>query len=82
MRPSRWTPEMDERLTELARMRLTTYQAAKQMGLKREQVKKRSVRIGVRFGRYTRLQQEVGTEGHIPADERSAELLRAAGVRI
>lgn len=77
----RWTPELDAQLIECRDLRLTTFEAAKRMGLKRELIKKRSVKIGVRFGRYTKLQAEL-ENGHRAADERSAELLRAAGVRI
>ncbi len=77
----RWTPELDARLIECVGRKMTTYQAAKEMGIRRETVKKRSVVIGVRFGRYTKLQAQIDN-CHIAADERSAELLRAAGVRI
>ena len=78
----KWTPEMDARLIDLIGQRKTTYQAAKELGLKRETVKKRSVKIGVRFGRWTKLTRDISTDGHKAADERSAELMRAAGIKI
>lgn len=77
----RWTPELDAELKELIAMRMTSFEAARHMGLKREAVKKRSVKIGVRFGRYTKLSRGL-TSDHRPADERSGEILRAHGWRI
>lgn len=72
---------MDEQLRCLAASRLSSAQTAVHMGLSREQVKKRAVRIGVRFGRYS-VNQRGANGGHRAADERSAELLRQAGVRL
>lgn len=71
---------MDEEMRTLAALRLSSTQAAEVMGLTGEQVKKRAARIGVRFMRYS-INQRNGGE-HRAADERSAELLRQAGVRI
>ena len=76
-----WTPEMDERLAFLAASQLSSTQTAALMGVSKECVKKRAARIGVRFGRYPVNLRGCGS-GHRAADERSAELLRQAGVRI
>ena len=80
-RPSTWTQEMDAHLIELIGQCKSSTEAAKVMGLNRECVKKRSVKIGVRFRRYTKLTRNLDSN-HVAADERSRELLRKAGVRI
>jgi len=72
---------MDEEMRTLAALRLSSTQAAEVMGLSAISVKKRAQRIGLRFGRYT-VNQLRSEKGHRAADERSAELLRQAGVRI
>lgn len=77
-----WTPELDAQLIALIRMRLTTREAAERMGMTRETVKKRSVKIGVRFGRWTRPQKAMGSDGHRPFTPRCGEILREHGWRI
>ena len=76
-----WTKEMDEQLVPLAASQLSSTQVAVIMNMSRESIKKRAQRIGVRFLRYSVNQHKL-VNGHRPADERSAELLRQAGVRI
>lgn len=72
---------MDERLILLAASRLSSTDTAIAMGLTQGSVKKRAARIGIKFGRYT-VNQRGLPNNHRAADERSAELLRQAGVRI
>lgn len=72
---------MDEQIRLSAALRLSSRETAERLGMPHERVKKRAARIGVRFGRYTAAQKNA-PGGHRAADERSAELLRQAGVRI
>lgn len=74
----RWTPEEDEQLTHLVRSSMSSTKAAVILGKSSSALKKRCRKLGLHFSRSPNL----SCEGHIPADQKSAELLRAAGVRI
>jgi biotin operon repressor len=76
-----WTEAMDAQLIELRRQRLNSVQIAEKMGLSKSQVKNRARRIGLTFnGCGPSLRGD--TDGHRAADEKSAQLLREAGVWI
>ena len=79
MKRFRWTQERDQELLQWIHCGVSSSRAAKEMGISQSSAKKRSLRMGVHFKRrYT----DLSSEGHRAVDERSAELLRAAGVRI
>lgn len=77
-----WSPQQDEKLIECVCKRMSSLQAAELLGVSQDSAKKRAQRLGMRFERWREPAKNIGTEGHIPADERSGELLRAAGVKI
>lgn len=77
-----WSPQQDEKLIECIWKRMSSAQTAAIIGVSKDSAKKRAKRLGVKFERWREPAKNIGTEGHIPADERSGELLRAAGVKI
>jgi hypothetical protein len=78
MTKSKWTPELDAKLIELIKQAVSSEKASRQLGISAKSVKRRSTQLGLRFVRNPALT----SAGHIPADQKSAELLRAAGVPI
>lgn len=78
----RWTAEQDAKLIQCIKQRMSSTEAATEMGITSEAARKRSVRLGVRFKRWREGVNRMKSDGHIPFDERSGELLRAAGVDI
>lgn len=78
-----WTPEMDAALKQWWLDQLQSYEIAERLGVSQKSVQGRAQRLGMRFARLkTRRKRPFVPGNHRPADERSAELLRAAGVRI
>lgn len=80
-RPTTFKPEMDALIREAIQQRKSSTEVAEEFGVHPKTVRRWSHQIGCRFERYakhTRSQDR----NHIAADERSAELLRKAGVRI
>lgn len=83
MSGTNWTPELDDLLKRYWAAKLQCYQVAEKLGVSTKAVQGRANRLGMYFERSkTRRQRPVEVNGHKPFDERSAELLRAAGVRI
>jgi hypothetical protein len=79
----KWTPELDAMLKRYWAEKLQCYQVAEIFNVSPKAVQGRANRLGIFFERSkTRRQRPVQANGHKPFDERSAELLRAAGVRI
>jgi hypothetical protein len=78
----RWTPEHDKKIIDGTRKRMSIKCVSEMIGVSESSVKKRAYRLGLRFGRWNPALEKMGVGGHIPADKRSRELLRAAGVNI
>lgn len=78
-----WTDELDAQLKQLWERKLHSKEIAERMGISVFAVRGRAQRLGFKFRRpptYGGFGSKNGS--HVAADERSAELLRAAGVRI
>lgn len=78
-----WTAERDEQLRDFYHAHMPSWEIAEKLGVSQKSVQGRAQRLGMRFERSNiRHRRVLFSNGHKPADERSAELLRNAGVRI
>lgn len=80
---NQWTDELDETLRNYWQQKMKSSEVAERMGISVFAVRGRAAILGIKFRRppsYGGFGSKNGS--HVAADERSAELLRAAGVRI